>query len=81
MEKLMDKLMDGTIASCIAIVDKDGCLHVGLNGNTDTIILCIGCVLMDIAKHKDMTMEEVGEQLNTSVTILQEGDEKHEKRV
>ena len=74
MDKMMDKLMDGTIASCIAIVDKDGCMHVGLNGDTDAIILCIGRVLMDIAKHNDMTMEEVGEQLNTSVTILMEGD-------
>ena len=76
MDKLMDKLMDGTIASCIAIVDKDGCMHVGLNGDTDAIILCIGRVLMDIAKHNDMTMEEVGEQLNTSVTVLQEGEKK-----
>ena len=74
MDKHIDAILDNSIASCIAVVDKTGLLHIGLHGDTDAIILAISRALMDIAKHNDMTMEEVGEQLNTSVTILMEGD-------
>ena len=78
MDKLMDKLMDGTIASCIAVVDEKGCMHVGLHGGVEEILLCVARVLIDVSKHNDIPLEEIGKMLNTSANILQEGDKKHE---
>ena len=78
MEEKMDAVMDGCIAASLAVIDKDGCLHIGLHGGVEEILLCVARVLIDVSKHNDIPLEEIGKMLNTSANILQEGDKKHE---
>lgn len=78
MEEKMDAVMDGCIAASLAAIDKDGCLHIGLHGGVEEILLCVARVLIDLSKHNDIPLEEIGKMLNTSANILQEGEDKHE---
>ena len=78
MDKQMDKIMNNCIAASLAVIDKEGCLHIGLHGGVEEILLCVARVLIDVSKHNDIPLEEIGKILNTSANILQEGDKKHE---
>ena len=70
MDKHMNEIMDNCDTAVMAIIDKDDCMHVGLHGEFSFILFCVGRVIVDLAKQNNMTLEQMGEELNEMVDII-----------
>lgn len=70
MDKHMNEIMDNCNTAVMAVVDKEDCLHVGLHGNFSYIVFCLGHIIVDLAKKNNLTLEQMGEELNEMVAII-----------
>jgi hypothetical protein len=78
MDKLMDetieKIMDNCNTTVMAVVDKKDCLHTGMCGDFNYIIVCIGRIIVDLAKQSGMSLETIGDELNKAVDNIRQVD-------
>ena len=78
MDKLMDetieKIMDNCNTTVIAVVDKEDCLHTGVCGDYKYILVCIGRIIVDLAKQSDTPLETIGDDLNKVVDDIRKAD-------
>ena len=70
MDKHMDAIMDNCDTAVMAIIDKDDCMHVEIHGKFSIILFCVGRLIVDLAKQNNLTLEQMGEDLNEMVDII-----------
>ena len=74
MDKTIEKIMDNCNTTVMAVVDKEDCLHTGVCGDFNYIIVCIGRIIVDLAKQSDTPLEQIGDDLNKVVDAIRKVD-------
>ena len=78
MDKLMDetieKIMDNCNTTVIAVVDKEDCLYTGVCGDFNSVLICLGRIIVDLAKQSDTPLETIGDDLNKVVDDIRKAD-------
>jgi hypothetical protein len=74
MDKTIEKIMDNCNTTVMAVVDKKDCLYTGVCGDFNSIIICLGRIIVDLAKQDDIPLETIGDELNKVVDAIRKVD-------